>query len=125
MQSITWGLPETPARADWREALDDSTDAALTAALASGDPLLTAEIIEAARAAPVALTAALPPGITADHAPSDHPTVRPPAIRCGWPPLLTRRLHAAERIRNVGGTAIDLRRSQVPLIPLLGATGDT
>lgn len=123
MQSISWGLPEIPARADWREALDDSTDAALTAALAKRDPLLTAEIIEASRAAPLAPTATLPPGITADDAPGDHPTVRPPAIQCGWPPLLTGRLPAAERIRDVGGTAIQLRRSQVSLIPLLRAAG--
>jgi tetratricopeptide (TPR) repeat protein len=120
MQSITWGLPETAARADWRAALDDATATTLTAALASGSVQLVAEIIESMRAAPLAPTATVPAGISpAGTTVHDHPVVRPAAVHCGWPPELVHALAAAERIRNAAGTSIRLRTSTVALTGLL------
>jgi hypothetical protein len=37
MQSISWGLPEVSARADWRDTLDDATASTLSSALDSNN----------------------------------------------------------------------------------------
>jgi tetratricopeptide (TPR) repeat protein len=120
MQSITWGLPEVAARADWRTTLDDATAATLAAAVASNDLLLAAEVIEAMRSTPLAPTATIPAGIspsgTTVH---DLPVIRPAAVDCGWAPRLTCHLDGAERIRNASGTSIRLRTSTVGLPQLL------
>ena len=120
MQSIAWGLPEVTARTSWRHTLDDATASGLDAALACGDALLTAEIIEALRSAPLAPTAAVPAGVsTGGTTVHDLPTIRPAALDCGWPPVLLDHLTNAENIRNIGGTAIRLRTATTSLRLLL------
>jgi hypothetical protein len=120
MQSISWGLPEVSARADWRDTLDDATASTLSSALDSNNLLLAAEIIEAMRSAPLAPDAVLPAGISAAGTTvHDLPATRPAAVNCGWSPRLPANLTAAEEIRDVSRVGIHLRTEVVDLVPLL------
>jgi hypothetical protein len=117
MQSITWGLTATDARAHWRDSVNHALDTTLDSALAAGRPDLVADLVENARATTITPHAAVPAGITTDGDSTYELTVgRPPLVTCGWPAILQKYLHRAEALRNVAGTDIRLRIATVSAI---------
>jgi hypothetical protein len=114
MQSITWGLTATDARAHWRDSVDHALDTTLESALAAGRPDLVADLVENARATTITPHATVPAGITSDGDSTHDLTLgRPPLVNCGWPTVLQKYLHRAEELRNVAGTDIRLRTATV------------
>jgi hypothetical protein len=69
MQSVTWGLPETTARARWHDTLDHAVAAALASAVTGEQAELVAELIETMQSSSLAPTATPPAGISINGCP--------------------------------------------------------
>lgn len=127
MRSMSWGLPEVAARAEWRTATEQAARIALELAAAAGDSALLAELIESMRGTTLRPGLELPQGITSlDSAASEMPSVTPPTIDCGWPARLSAYLEDAEELRAVGGDSPRrLRNGSAALGRLLTEHGRT
>lgn len=125
MRSMTWGLPEVTARAEWRTATEQAAGKALELAAGSGDSALLAELIEAMRATTLRPGMELPRGITSlDSAASEMPSVVPPTVDCGWSARLPAYMEDGEELRAVGGGGPPhLRNGSVALERLLTEHG--
>ncbi len=124
MQSLSWGLPEVAARAEWGIMTEQAARIALELASSAGEPALLAELVEAMRATALRPGLPLPAGITSmESAAAEMPSVMPPEIDCGWPSRLAPYVDQGEQLRAIGGGAPQLRAGSVHLACLLLGPG--
>ena len=124
MQSLSWGLPEVAARAEWRTMTEQAARIALELASSAGESALLAELVEAMRATALRPGLPLPAGITSmDSASAEMPSVAPPEIDLGWPSLLAPFVDQGGQLRAIGGGTSQLRTGSVRLARLLLGSG--
>jgi tetratricopeptide (TPR) repeat protein len=121
MQGLVSRLAQPDSRALWRQRVSNSAEEVLATALAAGNPLLAAEIIEALRGlVSVSFSSAAAPDATIGDDEFHEPLVGPPPVLdCGWTSQLTPILRHAETLIAASRSGMPLRVGTARLIPLL------